>query len=358
MMPYSNKNILNDLKHFLKGVPVGIWLSMLFFIIIICALPSLLTLPGILDFTETGQIGDTIGGIMGPFIAILAALLTFIAFWAQFDANRELIKENRRNHFENRFYKMLDIHLENVVDLNKHVSDVATDSCFQLWCNEIFNLFNYLNIQCGFGGFMDYLIELYREDSTEQTFIEFLKKMQDSSDIHQIVIFEMTYAYFFTGYFATMKIGDKKETQHAIKFASIFMAYIKDNNTNNIDFLKGVPKNELLGRYYRHLFQIVKFVDEQSDDLFPELDWKKEFLGILRSQMSDYEQLLLYYNSQSSIGHAWNELHFIEKYKLIKNIPYGMIKSSVGISPFQMYQEEIKAVEAKGENFFECGCFS
>lgn len=40
-----------------------------------------------IDFSTTGQIGDTIGGIMGPFIAIAAAGLTFIAFWVQCKAN-------------------------------------------------------------------------------------------------------------------------------------------------------------------------------------------------------------------------------------------------------------------------------
>lgn len=41
--------------------------------LLICLLPWLLTRNGLLSFSETGQIGDTIGGIMGPFIAIAAA---------------------------------------------------------------------------------------------------------------------------------------------------------------------------------------------------------------------------------------------------------------------------------------------
>lgn len=31
------------------------------------------------DFSETGPIGDTIGGIMNPFIALVGILLTFLA---------------------------------------------------------------------------------------------------------------------------------------------------------------------------------------------------------------------------------------------------------------------------------------
>lgn len=32
--------------------------------------PWLFTQSGSIDFTETGQIGDTIGGMMGPFVGI------------------------------------------------------------------------------------------------------------------------------------------------------------------------------------------------------------------------------------------------------------------------------------------------
>ena len=43
--------------------------------------------PG-LDFSETGPIGDTIGGIMNPFIALVGILLTFLAFYMQIKANQ------------------------------------------------------------------------------------------------------------------------------------------------------------------------------------------------------------------------------------------------------------------------------
>jgi len=42
------------------------------------------------DFTNTGQIGDTIGGITAPFINILNAILIYIAFTEQLKANNLL----------------------------------------------------------------------------------------------------------------------------------------------------------------------------------------------------------------------------------------------------------------------------
>ena len=40
------------------------------------------------DFSQTGPIGDTIGGIMNPFIALVGILLTFLAFYMQIKANQ------------------------------------------------------------------------------------------------------------------------------------------------------------------------------------------------------------------------------------------------------------------------------
>lgn len=344
---------MNDLKNFIKGIPRGLWMVVVVFIIFVCSLPAILTFPGFLDFSNTGDIGDTIGGIMGPFIAIFAALLTFIAFWAQFDANCELIKENRRNHFENRFYKLLDIHLDSVAELNKRKKDEKIDSVFHVWCNELENLFKLLKTQSDFGGYIDVIKEQYKKDPDQKEFIGFLVSMQSSHEILEKVVFEAAYSLFYNGSTSMLKYGDSHQTFLANQYASIITALILAKGGDGAELIKIQPKNELLGRYYRHLFQIVKFVVEQSDDLFDEKDWKRGYLSVLRSQMSNYEQMLLYYNAQSSIGSAWNEKHFIEDYKLIKNIPYFNIAQCAGIAPNVMYEKAIKEAEEKEERFFE-----
>src|SRR5574344_2655544 len=50
--------------------------------------------PGVGDVSTIGQTGDSFG-IMNPFIAIAAALLTFAAFWVQYNANRKMLKIGR-----------------------------------------------------------------------------------------------------------------------------------------------------------------------------------------------------------------------------------------------------------------------
>src|SRR5688572_26973578 len=71
-----------------------------------------------LDFSNTGEVGDTIGGIIGPFIAILAAFLTFIAFWVQFDANIAQRQDLHIERFESKFYELMHIHRANVEEIN------------------------------------------------------------------------------------------------------------------------------------------------------------------------------------------------------------------------------------------------
>ena len=74
---------MKENRGFLSDLPRWLWFVSVVSLLIILILPAILTLPGYVDFSNTGEIGDTIGGIMNPFIAIIAAFLTFFAFWVQ-----------------------------------------------------------------------------------------------------------------------------------------------------------------------------------------------------------------------------------------------------------------------------------
>ena len=93
----------------------GFWKSFGWFLlitIIICCLPWILAKHSCIDFTGTGQIGDTIGGIMGPFVAIAAAGLTFIAFWVQYKANIQQRHDIAIERFESNLFEMIHIQQE------------------------------------------------------------------------------------------------------------------------------------------------------------------------------------------------------------------------------------------------------
>lgn len=93
----------------------GFWCSFVVFIVIvslICCLPWVLTRSFCLDFTGTGQIGDTIGGIMGPFVAIAAAWLTFFAFWVQYKANIQQRNAIGMEQFKSTLFELIHIQQE------------------------------------------------------------------------------------------------------------------------------------------------------------------------------------------------------------------------------------------------------
>lgn len=98
-----------------KTFDKGFWKSFGWFLliaVIICCLPWLLAKHSVIDFTDTGQIGDTIGGIMGPFVAIAAAGLMFIAFWVQYKANIQQRHDIAIERFESNLFEMLHIQQE------------------------------------------------------------------------------------------------------------------------------------------------------------------------------------------------------------------------------------------------------
>ncbi len=89
--------------------------SIIFLIIGICLIflsLYLFTRPAICDvwdFSNTGQIGDTIGGITAPIINLLGAFLVYLSFEAQVRANKiqskALEDEKKERHRESMFDK-------------------------------------------------------------------------------------------------------------------------------------------------------------------------------------------------------------------------------------------------------------
>lgn len=75
--------------------------------------------------SNTGVIGDTIGGIAGPIIGIVGIAATFLAFYMQYSANKMQSKsianmdhQTKISNLENHFFRMIDYHNQNVSQFN------------------------------------------------------------------------------------------------------------------------------------------------------------------------------------------------------------------------------------------------
>lgn len=76
----------------------------------------------------------------------------------------------------------------------------------------------------------------------------------------------------------------------------------------------------LMGHYFRYLYRIIKFVDDSS---LEEGD-KQEYVKILRAQLSNYELVILLYNSAyHREGKSFQD--YIERYALLDNLPRELI---------------------------------
>lgn len=331
----------------------------------------ILVQPGKIDFSETGQIGDTIGGIMGPLIAILAAFLTFIAFWVQYEANVKQREDIAIERHEAKYYKMLDIYSSMTTGLEVH--GIRGKEAFA----ELVGEFTYTFFTID--GIFEKRIcsPAYLSNATTQIKAIVEEFQTDKVERDQYLI-SLAYNLFFYGshYVVVDTIRPERtalgEEIKKIAFSinrnngkGTFLEYVKAGNFE-VDFpnlglsvLLYEGHSDFLGHYFRHLFQMVKYVSLLDRSLFDEED-KAGYVKLLRAQMSDYEQILLYYNSLTDQGAAWNktrgdkfpeEAGYISRFRLIKNLPPNF--PLFGILPFDYYKEDANKWEKLGKKFYE-----
>lgn len=284
---------------------------------------------------DTGVIGDTIGGIVGPLVGFIGVILTFLAFYIQFQANQVQIKaleEQKKSaqqqekqillqQFESNFFELLKLQRENVSELD-YRHNKGRNVIIKI-VNELFEI-------------MQALIDT--------NIIQ--DKRLDEQDLANI-----SYTILFFGTDETVE--DVLENRFHEKYSSIeepikaFIQALRNKiNPYNSDKYYFNGHQSRLGHYFRHLRRTVTFVHRNS---FLTTIQKKEYIRILRAQLSNHEQIILFFNSISDLGLKWelkndNNETLITTYNLVRNIPLGSI---YGFRPKRYYPN------LKMENDFE-----
>lgn len=318
------------------------------FILIVFSLPYLMSTRSWfgIDFRTTGQIGDTIGGVTAPFIAFAASVLTFIAFWVQYKANEQQRDDIHVERFESKFYELLRLHKDNVDEFY-----IGTSSDFVEKRKSFVSLYN------------EFRFTFF---CCKSKYDELIKNKTLKTEYQGEDLVRLAYIFFYCGIGANSDImsramnGDKKFDEKLFEAVLRYLSDIKENKVTTPTF-RDADDNEVsltvkykawgghqsrLGHYYRHLFQTVKFVAKQNDDVIDDDD-KIEYLRTLRAQLSDHEQLMLYYNAISGFGGAWikdeknNNANYFVSYKMIHNIPLPL--ANFGIKPEVKFAAELKA---------------
>lgn len=294
----------------------------------------ILTSPAIhpaLNLSNTGQIGDTIGGVTAPFVGVAVALLTFLAFYMQYQANKthnlqfdkQSIEKEREKH-ENKILYLIKQNRSIANDMAIG-DDIEGPKCFSRMFNEFSTAYEIVN--------------------------SFYSKEISNGEIENEEIINISFLIFYNGVGETSNtlnnaiLNKTPRSQELLAAIDSVVEHI-DMNTIMIMTVKkthGIRFNETklksleyvpfdghttrLGQYFRNLFHILNYTENIDVDLINKIE-KYELIKSLRSQLSSYEQILIYFNSISVYGSPLKDSGFLNVYGLIKNIPLPLIAFS------------------------------
>ncbi len=287
--------------------------------VLIFILPIIFTRDwGLLSFRETGNIGDTIGGITSPFTSLFGSLLVYLALKAQIDANklvqdqfRKQEEDDLRKNFENTFFNMLNLHLKVVgsIELTTNLEKGRRSSLRP--------------------GNSTYVTNVFKGPDV-------FEKKYGLIDLHVKAL-----------------LSEKIATLNNDLQLDLSTSNSEESNLN-ILYTKGIYPQVYndFGNYFRSLYRLIKLVDEQeffTRPLHNDLNYKEKmeiilrkeynikyyFTSIVRAYLSDFETKWLFFNCLSDYGREKFK-PLIEKYSLLKIISKN---EDVEIAPFKdMYK--------------------
>lgn len=333
----SNKeyNILS-----FTGTNILIWIAALLIgITFIFCLPSFLITDSLfIKYSDTGEIGDSIGGITGPIVGLIAAILTFWAFWVQYRANQQQRHDLAIERFENKYYEMIRLHKENVNEMKitgytslKSINYNSTKEKLGTTISQIERIVDGRKV------FVSMVKELL-------TCYSYCLHKNELKDIDKTEKLKFAYKIFFFGSFSSLtgEIHSKAVTKSIKNELKNFRRKHKetlgkkktislDNGKKSTLHIKYAPftgHESRLGHYYRHLFSTVKYVVSKHQEGLFGYTQARDYLKILRAQMSNDEHLLLYYNYITGFGSRWenSQNEFFSTYRMLHNLPVDRVR--------------------------------
>jgi hypothetical protein len=356
---------------------------------------------GELKMDATGQTGDFIGGVVGTLFSLAGFVLLLLTFRQQIDAFK-------KERFENRFFELIKFHKENVQETTiifkqRKIIDRKRKIVQRTFHQKQAFKFLLDQLEIILSEISPYFENKNEADVFTETYLNHLKNNPCLKDrIFESVEFGKTNLAYLVLFFGVSKEGEniirkfcsekynntlideiiellklkpaqesifwdkwkilQRRKPYSIKKRTIQKIYetrqlLRSRPNSIIDpsiirvfyvdnYTKYYGGNQFrLGHYFRHLFQTVKYVNEQS---FLNYEEKYEYIKILRAQLSTYEQSIFFFNSLSFMGLAWelepeytkkwnkrdhntaiSNSQLITKYNLIKNLPGEHIASKI-----------------------------
>ena len=192
-------------------------------------------------------------------------------------------KASQLSAFENRFFKFMDYHRENVRDLKYRDPTYKGE---RYWEGiQVFTVIYYEIIAI----LKD--IEKRRPSNTDRN-----KKAENINQAFQCI-------FYGAGNTTLQMLKKKFKVTNLGKFERKVAAYsndsLKEDRKEKVYYSGHVGR---LGHYFRNIYQMVKYV-ESREFLTP--NQKYQYITHFRAQMSVYEQAVFFFNSLSELGSVW-----------------------------------------------------
>jgi hypothetical protein len=257
--------------------------------------------------------GSLVGGVVGVLFSLAGVLLLIQNLENQETA---FLKQQ----IENRFFELVRIARENSKEIS--IKDRSGKKVF---------------------------LVLLREYYACLEIIQPVAQLYKLSELEMINLSYLCFFYGAIGRGAKDVLRRRLTNKHETRFLDDIFKVFEENRSIYMDKFNYVPfdgHQSRLGHYYRHLFQSVRYINEQPKNLLSYKE-KYEYVKTLRAQLSNQEQALLFLNSLSDLGLPWERSNkiidvnqkLITKYNLIKNIPDGFLEKGIDI---RSYYPDIK----------------
>ncbi len=277
--------------------------------------PILFTQNGIcIGFAEKeGQIGDTIGGITAPIIGILSILLLFFTLKEQMEFNEKQKELSNDEQFKSTFFNLLQVQRD-------IIEKIAGDFKYLKQCVDKEDPKDAIR---GLDFFKEakYQLFLIYEALDNEEFINNydIEKAYETERYLQVNFHHDASAPMNIQIEQDIEINKERKV-HRVAYTNDMYGISENRHTNyrqmqedekiKLGYKCFYDKYENVGHYFRHIYQILKFIKSREDEKIKllgkkpsQLDEKNvhryfnEYAQFIQAQMSTDELLLLFYNS-------------------------------------------------------------
>jgi Putative phage abortive infection protein len=261
------------------------------------------------DPEAAGQLGSFVGGYFGAIFALIGIVLLYSTLKAQRLASA-------LQNFETKYFELIKMHRDNVAEVE--IQGVSGRKVFVLLLRELRCILGIVRQVAKISE-----LELTKRDSLHIAYYcLFYGVGPNSSRMLKKSLF------MFDSIFVDALEGELNKPEVKQK--------CKDDR--KLGYLPFEGHQSRLGHYYRHLYQMIGYVDQQILDID-----KYEYVKTIRAQLSTHEQALLLVNTLTPLGANWWRKDLILNYRLVQNIPQEFFDSST----------ELDATALFGPKYFE-----